>query len=154
MSSGATSLPSPRVAGLLASYGGRGVMLVAIAALFAAGCSSLGGGIEGGRPAVDDRLYFGRSIGGGGTVSDSAWSGFLRDVVTPRFPDGLTAWRAEGQWRGGSGEIVREESFVVELIHDDDPAADAAIDAVIARYKELFRQESVLLLRTRAWVRF
>ena len=32
MSSGATSLPSPRVAGLLASYGGRGVMLVAIAA--------------------------------------------------------------------------------------------------------------------------
>jgi hypothetical protein len=127
-----------------------------LAALLATGCSSASvwRDLAGSRPAIDDRLYFGRSIPGGGLVSDSAWAGFLRDVVTPRFPAGLTAWRAQGQWRGDSGVIVREESFVVELIHDDDAAVDAAIDAIIESYRKAFGQESVMLVRTPARVRF
>src|SRR5262249_4797549 len=38
---------------------------------------------------VADRLYFGRAIPGGGSVSDAAWTKFLEEVVTPRFPEGL-----------------------------------------------------------------
>ncbi|CAN5901195.1 hypothetical protein BH20GEM1_BH20GEM1_01780 [soil metagenome] len=32
---------------------------------------------------------------GGTMVADRL---FLAEVVTPRFPEGLTVWRAEGQW--------------------------------------------------------
>src|SRR5262245_20410541 len=39
-------------------------------------------------------LYFGRSIPGGGQVSDNEWEKFLADVVTPRFPDGFTILNA------------------------------------------------------------
>lgn len=47
---------------------------------------------------VADRLFLGRQIPGGGMVSDADWTAFLAEVVTPRFPEGLTVWRAEGQW--------------------------------------------------------
>src|SRR5687768_12410641 len=60
---------------------------------------------------VTDRLYFGRGVRDGETVSDSAWAAFLREVVTPRFPDGLTVYRAEGQWREDDGLILREQTF-------------------------------------------
>src|SRR5262245_42341316 len=107
----------------------RGLLVLALAGLGSHGCSPPSGARSeaAGKPAADlriaDRLYFGRDIPSGGTVSEADWQGFLRDVVTPRFPDGLTEWRAHGQWRGANGEIVREESFVLELIHA--PGADA-----------------------------
>ena len=104
--------------------------------------------------SISDRLYFGRSIPGGGTVSAADWAGFLRDVVTPRFPAGLTTWRAEGQWRDASGAIVQEESFVLELIHSANARSDTGIDEIIAEYKRRFRQESVLRVRDRVDVTF
>jgi hypothetical protein len=101
-----------------------------------------------------DRLYLGRAMPGGGTVSDSAWAAFLAEVVTPRFPDGLTVLRGEGQWRDPGGAIVRESSFVLEVFHPGGAQADAALDAIAAEYKRRFRQESVMRVRTRAQVRF
>lgn len=101
------------------------------------------------RASISDRLYFGRSIPGGGTVSEADWAAFLREVVTPRFPAGLTMWRAEGQWRDRSGAIVREESFVLELIHSGDLRAEARVGEIIAEYRSRFRQESVLRVRSR-----
>ncbi|HYH82867.1 MAG TPA: DUF3574 domain-containing protein [Longimicrobium sp.] len=93
---------------------------------------------------VADRLYFGRSIPGGGTVSDSAWAAFLGEVVTPRFPAGLTVFRADGQWRNDAGGIDREQSFVLEVVHAAGPAADAELREIADEYKRRFRQEAVL----------
>lgn len=104
--------------------------------------------------SVADRLYFGRSIPSGGVVSDSAWSAFLDDVVTPRFPAGLTAWPAQGRWRDASGRIVREDSFVIELIHPADARAEAAIGEIVSEYKRRFKQEAVLRVRDDVKVRF
>jgi hypothetical protein len=103
---------------------------------------------------IADRLYFGRSIPGGGTVSDAEWAAFLREVVTPRFPAGLTVLRGEGQWRDSTGAIVREASFVLELFHPPSAEADAALDEIAAEYKRRFRQESVMRVRASADVRF
>lgn len=103
---------------------------------------------------VADRLYLGRSIPGGGTVSDTAWAAFLREVVTPRFPDGLTVLRGEGQWRDSTGAIVREASFVLEIYHPASAEADAALDEIAAEYKRRFRQKSVMRVRASADVRF
>lgn len=103
---------------------------------------------------IADRLYLGRSIPDGGTVSDSAWAAFLREVVTPRFPDGLTVLRGDGQWRDSTGTIVREASFVLELYHPASAEADAALDEIAAEYKRRFGQESVMRVRASADVRF
>lgn len=104
---------------------------------------------------VADRLYFGRSIpDGGGTVSDSAWAVFLREVVTPRFPDGLTVYRAEGQWREDGGRILREETFVLEIVHPAGPSADADFHEIAAEYRRRFRQQSVMRVTTPARQRF
>jgi hypothetical protein len=103
---------------------------------------------------VADRLYFGRSIPGGGGVSEDEWAAFLRDVVTPRFPDGLTVWRAQGQWRGADGTVLGEDVFVVEILHPSDPRADAALEEIAGEYKRRFRQEAVLRVRAAAEARF
>jgi hypothetical protein len=95
---------------------------------------------------VNDQLYFGLSSPDG-EITDAQWQAFLSDVVTPRFPDGLTAWDAKGQWKNQKGEITREPSRVLQLVHPASAKADAAIAEIIAAYKNKFRQESVMKLR-------
>jgi Protein of unknown function (DUF3574) len=88
-------------------------------------------------------LYFGLSRPAG-KVSDRRWRAFLREQVTPRFPNGLTVWNASGQWKRKDGHIVREPAKVLLLVHKESPAADAGIRAIITAYKQSFQQESVL----------
>lgn len=99
---------------------------------------------------VSDRLMFGRNIASGGMVSDSAWNVFLAEVVTPRFPDGFTVFRTEGQWRGADGVIVREPGFVFEVNHPPGVPADSVFEAIAYEYNRRFRQEAVLRVRSRA----
>lgn len=91
-------------------------------------------------------LYFGRNIpGGGGEVSDAQWRQFLDEVVTPRFPDGLTVLDVAGQWKSTrTGTIARERSKRLTIIVPDVTAAAANFEAIKAAYKQRFRQESVL----------
>jgi Protein of unknown function (DUF3574) len=103
---------------------------------------------------VSDRMYFGRCIPGGGTVSDEEWAAFLREVVTPRFPDGLTVLHGEGQWRDSLGAVVGEPTVVVEILHPADGRSDAALEEIAAEYKRRFRQESVMRVRAPAVVEF
>ena len=62
------------------------------------------------------RLFFGRSQGEVEVVSEEAWRAFLAEEVTPRFPDGLTVLDAAGQWREGSGTIVRERTKLLLVL--------------------------------------
>lgn len=104
------------------------------------------GGLE---PVVTERLYFGRNIGAGFGVSDSAWAVFVREVIGARLPEGFTFWAAEGAWRGRDGRTIREPSFVLEVVHPQRSAsADSAIVSIIAEYKRRFNQESVLRVIT------
>jgi Protein of unknown function (DUF3574) len=88
-------------------------------------------------------LYFGLARPKG-SVSELEWQVFLRDEVTSRFPDGLTVWDADGQWRNTAGTIDHENSKVLLLVHPDTPAARASVQGVIERYRKTFDQESVL----------
>lgn len=94
-------------------------------------------------PQLRTTLYFGGSRPRG-SVSELEWQLFLRDEVTPRFPNGMTVWDAEGQWRGPAGEIGHERTKVLLLVHPDTDAARQAIRAVIDRYRKAFEQQSVL----------
>ena len=93
---------------------------------------------------VVEQLFFGRNLRGQQVVSDSAWSGFLAEVVTPLFPDGFTVWPASGQWRRADRQIDREASFLLELVHPSSEIADSNIVFIIAAYKQRFQQEAVL----------
>jgi hypothetical protein len=104
---------------------------------------------EGERSVISDTLYFGTAYPGG-EVSAAEWSGFVADVVTPRFPDGFTAWSATGQWRGADGRIVREPSHVLSVIHEAGAPGDRAMGEIVAAYKSRFHQESVLRVRAPA----
>jgi hypothetical protein len=88
-------------------------------------------------------LYFGLSEQGG-TVSEAAWQNFLQREVTPRFPEGLTVWQADGQWRRSDGSIGRERAKVLLLVHEQNAALGPAIAAIVQSYKRQFHQESVL----------
>jgi hypothetical protein len=120
------------------------------------GCNSIApntcaGGQE---AAVQELVYFGTSIPAGGVVSADDWRQFLADTVTPRFPDGLSVWQAAGQWRASSGEIAREDSYVLNLTHPDTAEANTAVRELMAVYRERFRQEAVLRVTSAACMSF
>jgi len=77
-------------------------------------------------------------------VSELEWQIFLRDEVTSRFPQGLTVWEAEGQWKGADGAIGHERTKVLLLVHPDTAAARDSVQALMTRYRKTFDQESVL----------
>src|SRR5438093_13284508 len=66
---------------------------------------------------VRDVLYFGRNRPDGGSVSDVEWQAFLDEVVTPRFPAGLTVVEAMGPWKGQSGQVERQGAAVLTRPH-------------------------------------
>ena len=87
-------------------------------------------------------------------VSDEEWNTFVRDIVTPRFPDGLTVWRAEGQWQSRSGELVREPVMIVEILHPVGRRFDDLVEEIADEYRRRFRQEAVLRVTLPAWMEF
>lgn len=102
---------------------------------------------------TSEYLYFGTARPEG-QVSADDWRTFLDDVVTPRFPQGLSVWQASGQWKSAAGPIVREPSYVLNIVHESSETMDAAIVGIMRAYKSRFRQEAVLRVRSTACVSF
>jgi hypothetical protein len=100
------------------------------------------------RVGVMETLYFGTAKPGGAVTRDE-WNTFLRETVTPLFPDGLTSWEAHGQWRTSDGAIEREASYVLHIAHAPREADDLAIQTIMRKYKEDFHQEAVLRIHSR-----
>jgi hypothetical protein len=93
---------------------------------------------------VREVLYFGRNRSNAEPVSDDEWRAFLNQVITARFPSGLTAVSGSGQWRGANGVLEQERSEIVTIFHSGDEPARQALQEITAEYKRRFRQEAVL----------
>ncbi len=106
-------------------------------ALFLGACATVPPQVE--EAVVSDRIFCGLSIPGGGQVTQTEIDTFIEEVVTPRFPDGFTIWRAKGQWRGGN-----EETLVIEILHPYDIRFDRAVEEIAEEYRKRFRQEAVM----------
>ena len=104
--------------------------------LLTAGCAS--------NAVVIDRLFFGTNIPSGGRVSEQEWQTFVRDVVTPRFKDGLTIFEGNGQWLDPRGDLVREHVMVIEVAHTPSNSVDGDLRAIADEYKRRFHQDAVL----------
>lgn len=99
------------------------------------------------QPAINEYIYFGTGTPDG-VVSAEQWAAFLRDVVTPRFPQGLSTWTASGQWQSQDGSLTREDSHVLNLVHPDDAVTEKAVQELVGEYKTRFRQEAVLRVKS------
>lgn len=90
-------------------------------------------------------LYFGRHRAAGTPVSAPEWQAFVDEQVTPRFMDGLTQWAAQGQWRNiHTARIVREDSFVLQLVVPGHANARQKLQEIMAAYRTRFQQQAVL----------
>ena len=142
----------PSSGGLLALAAAAGALAATaygpVAASSAAHCAA------GDTALVRDILYFGRNTPGGLELSDSAWQQYVDEVLTPRFPAGLTIWDAAGQWRGASGKVERERSKVLTLLHTGDVRSDRLVAEAVGEYKRRFTQEAVLRERVTTCSRF
>ena len=96
------------------------------------------------RPMVRVELLFGTQRKNAPPVSEEEWSQFVAAEVTPRFPDGLTVFTGEGQWRGADRAIIKETARMLVIWYSDTEDAHALIEAIRAAYKERFGQMSVL----------
>lgn len=100
-------------------------------------------------------LYFGRAKPDGSMVSDDEFRAFLDNIITPRFPNGLTVLSGAGQFRGSSGVITREGSmFVILLYAAGEKDSSARIEEIRASYRKTFAQESVLRVDGESCVHF
>jgi hypothetical protein len=90
-------------------------------------------------------LFFGTAKPDG-VVTDDEFFAFIDAEVTPRFPDGLTLLKGDGQFRGEDGVIIKEDSFVLILLHpvEDFRENSRRINAIRRLYRQQFQQESVL----------
>ena len=79
-------------------------------------------------------------------VNDSDWERFLREFVTPLFPDGFSVLLGRGQYREASGTIAKEPSHVLVFLYPRTKRKDAGakIESIRAEYKKRFAQESVM----------
>lgn len=91
-------------------------------------------------------LYFGRSIPGGGVVTNEEWDKFLAEVVTTRFPDGFTILSATGQYREMNGTIDKEPSEILIILYRQKTRTSSRrkIEEIRRAYVKQFKQESVL----------
>jgi len=107
---------------------------------------------------IRSELYFGRSISGGGEVSRKDFDKFLAEVITPRFPDGLTVLNARGQFLNSNGDVERERTVVLILLYPVSVRKEKhiKIEEIRAEYLVRFQQQSVLRVDDPApvWVSF
>ena len=88
-------------------------------------------------------LFFGRSMHGGGMVSDQDWRHFVNAVVAPNLPDGFTVFDASGGWMSTTGHSAMHEPTTVLLAAVPEERDPAAIQRIRAAYQQRFRQELV-----------
>ncbi len=103
---------------------------------------------------IKTEIYFGRDIPGAQEISRGAWGEFLNRVITPRFPKGLTVYDAYGQMQRENGRIDKQSTWVVILVHPEDPAIDKAVQAVIDEFRKQFKGAQVMLLNAPTTAQF
>lgn len=89
-------------------------------------------------------LFFGRGIKGRAPLSETEWTEFAAQVVTPNFPEGFTVFDGEGQWRSPrTGKITHDPTKILLVAVRPTPDLARRLAAVIDAYKARFHQQAV-----------
>ncbi len=91
-------------------------------------------------------LFFGSEKPDGSEVTNEEFTMFLNEVITPRFPDGLTLLEGRGQFLNAQGKTVKERSWLLILLYPVEAHQNSSIkiEEIRQLYKQCFQQESVL----------
>jgi hypothetical protein len=100
--------------------------------------------------SVNDVLYFGTDRGSNRAVTEDDWDEFVSTSVTPRFPDGLTFWRASGQWLRDDRRLVHESSWILNIVHAPTEQDERRLEQIAHEYAVRFEQKAVFRARTAA----
>jgi hypothetical protein len=103
---------------------------------------------------IKTEIYFGEDEPGRKHVSPKAWRAFLSEVVTPRFPKGMTVLEAYGQMQHHDGRIEKQPSRVIVLVHPPGKGTDKRIHEVVQAYRDRFQNAQVMRLRTAVQAEF
>ena len=101
---------------------------------------------DGLEPFTEFNLYFGLEKGDGSEVTDQEWRLFLTEIVTPRFPDGLTVIDARGQWLDTEADrLYREGTKLLNVLVPLELTGEAkrSLDEIADEYVERFDQQVV-----------
>ncbi|OAR27186.1 hypothetical protein A8W25_02675 [Streptomyces sp. ERV7] len=99
-----------------------------------------------GSPYISTHLYFGTGRHQGKPpITDEEFMKFVAEVVTPRFPSGLTLQEGRGQWRDKDGDINRERSYELTVLYPVKEARgrDRDIEYIRKLYCTMYELESV-----------
>jgi hypothetical protein len=100
-----------------------------------------------------DQLYFGLKKPNG-EVSEEEWNKFVDNVITQRFPNGFNVIDSYGQWRDNNGQIIKENTKLVQIAHENQLESNNNIKEIIKEYTEKFDQEAVLRITSCPHVNF
>jgi hypothetical protein len=124
-------------------------MLLGLAAETGAQAQSISCPLSEQQPMLVLQMFFGLSVPNRGPVTSREWSAFLRQSVTPRFPDGFTVYDAYGQWLDQKRHsIAREGTKVIVIATADTPELRTKVAEVSENYRRLFHQQSVGIITT------
>jgi hypothetical protein len=98
--------------------------------------------LENQQPMLIVQMFFGQSIRNRGPVTVKEWNSFLRQTVTPRFPDGFTVYDGYGQWLDTKTHAVVREKAKVVVIATQEMARKSLLE-IAETYRKQFDQQSV-----------
>ena len=94
-------------------------------------------------------LYFGTAKSDGTVVTEEEFRAFIDQVITPRFPDGLTVLKGDGQFRLDDDTVIKEQSFVVILLYSTETQKESSRRIEVIRQLYLNLHDSTCTTRNR-----
>jgi hypothetical protein len=92
---------------------------------------------------IQQDLYFERNLPGGGEVSEIEFQRFVDNVITTRFPAGLTIFDADEQLCNDKDTPEDESTRIVTLFVEDSSANEVALDKIAKAYHQQFQGAAV-----------
>jgi hypothetical protein len=99
-------------------------------------------------------LFFGLSKPDGSVVTEEDFQNFIDNIVTPRFPDGLTLLAGTGQFKNTNEEVVKEGTKLLILLYPVDNESNREVQEIREEYISQFQQSSVLRVDEQSCVSF
>ena len=70
-----------------------------------------------------------------------------RNLAAEYFPHGHSIRIEDGCWKMATGEVVNERTVVITWLADSKAESDIAVSKMSVKYKELARQEAVMIVK-------
>ena len=91
-------------------------------------------------------VFLGMRSESGDLIEANEFRNFLKGVVTPIFPNGLTVIEAYGQMRQNDGQVTHQPTSILIIVSPKSTAATQQMRTVIRDYKARFGNPQVMRL--------